>query len=538
MRKCTKEKIECLFRARIQAIWIDTCEEQVVLQDLKEMIAGSFNGMGLQTWSVATGLTKQAITDLEKQTPPNTKVSSPIMLYSMIQDAQDSAAGESSAYVLLDFHAFADNAPTVRGLRDLKEYPPYRNYNPVIVISPVQKISPELEKLFTIVQYDLPDRQDIEEQLRRIVTSISRLNEKKHQVEVPTEEKLAKITQACIGLTRMEIDNACSKSIVKYRELALQPILDEKIQLVQKSGVLDYITPEYSFEDIGGNKAFKNWMLEAKESFADEAISFGVKPSKGYIGYGIPGSSKSVSAQAMASLMGWPLLSLSMERIMSKHVGESERKIAQALRIVRACAPCVFLIDEVEKALGGVSSSNNVDSGTLSRVVSSCLQFLNEDTGVFVVMTSNDVANLPPALTRSGRLDAQWYFGLPTKEEREEIFRIHFRRIGKEVSDEIIKVGAANSENFTGAEIKDVVKFSLRKAFSRSREDNITEILKQDIVAATRDVIPLYKSAKESIQSLEAYAVGRARNSSGTTEKPIPALKPGDINLFRQIELK
>ena len=75
-------------------------------------------------------------------------------------------------------------------------------------------------------------------------------------------------------------------------------------------------------------------------------------------------------------------------------------------------------------------SSNSSDSGAIARAFGLVLEFLNDnDNGVFVVMTSNDVSQLPPELTRAGRLDATWYFSLPTLEERKQIFRIHLNNI-------------------------------------------------------------------------------------------------------------
>lgn len=98
-----------------------------------------------------------------------------------------------------------------------------------------------------------------------------------------------------------------------------------------------------------------------------------------------------------------------MDKILSKYAGESERNIAKALTLIKSCAPCVLLIDEVEKALGGIKSSNASDSGVVARAFGKVLEFLNDnDNGVYVIMTSNDVSQLPPELTRAGRLDAIW----------------------------------------------------------------------------------------------------------------------------------
>ena len=535
MRECM-QSVAYLLRAKIQCIWIDTYEEQAVIADLKEVLSDNFPGMSLSSWSMATGLKKHAMTEYEKQDPPNEKISSPQAIFAMIQRAQEAEDGEQTAFALLDYHAFSNTDVAKRGLRDIKEYPPYTNYAPIIVVSPVQNIAVEHEKLFTLVSYDLPGRSELELETRDMAEYIDRMIEAGKQVAAPSEEDQRRLVNACYGLTRNEVQNAFAKSLVQYRELSLQAILDEKIQLVKKSGVLDYMQAEFTLNDMGGNKAFKAWLSEVKDSFSDEAIEFGVKPSKGYMAYGIAGTSKSCSAQVVAAEMGWPLLSLNLARIMDKHVGASEQKITQALRVVKACAPCVLLIDECEKQLGGISSSNGSDSGTLARVFSTVLNFLNEDTNVFVVMTSNDVSQLPPELTRSGRLDMQWYFSLPTKEERQEIFKIHFGKTGKEISDLLILSAAKASEHYTGAEIKDAVKFSLRKAYARSKIDAIKEVTEQDILAAIKDVIPLYKSSREKISALEAYAKGRAKNSHEDGKSSMT--QSSDAMLMREIQLK
>lgn len=129
-------------------------------------------------------------------------------------------------------------------------------------------------------------------------------------------------------------------------------------------------------------------------------------------------------------------------------------------------------------------------------------------------MTSNDVSQLPPEFTRAGRLDAMWYFSLPTKEERKEIFRIHLNKTGKEVTDELIETGAKVSENFTGAEIKETVKIAMRKAFKRFKKDGVNALLPEDLEEAAKEIIPIYRSSREKILALESWAQGRARSTN------------------------
>ena len=133
----------------------------------------------------------------------------------------------------------------------------------------------------------------------------------------------------------------------------------------------------------------------------------------------------------------------------------------------------------------------------------------DNDNGVYVIMTSNDVRQLPPELTRSGRLDAKWFFDLPNAESRNGIINIQFGKFNRKLDmaemDEAIK----DTENFTGAEIADMAKNCMRKAFVRSRKDGNDTITAEDIREASAEVTPVYRSARESIEGLRVYCKDR-----------------------------
>lgn len=122
-------------------------------------------------------------------------------------------------------------------------------------------------------------------------------------------------------------------------------------------------------------------------------------------------------------------------------------------------------------------------------------------------MTCNDISKLPPELTRTGRLDAQWFFDLPDREERESIWKIHFSKYPVQISNGIIKVAVDASENYTGAEIEGAVQSIMRSVFVEGKE----EISEEDIVAGIREITPVYLSSKEKIQALRNWVKGRAR---------------------------
>lgn len=167
-------------------------------------------------------------------------------------------------------------------------------------------------------------------------------------------------------------------------------------------------------------------------------------------------------------------------------------------------------------------SSNASDSGTLARVFGKVLNLLaDNDNGIYTVMTSNNVKDLPPELTRAGRLDAIWYFGLPTESEREEIFNLHFEKRGHKVSKANLKKIAKETERYTGAEIEQVVISAIRKAYVRMRKNDNKKykIDFEDLVSAKDSVIPVAISSKETIAELEDWAKGRALYSNKSNNK-------------------
>lgn len=103
-------------------------------------------------------------------------------------------------------------------------------------------------------------------------------------------------------------------------------------------------------------------------------------------------------------------------------------------------------------------------------------------------------------------------------EEREAIFKIHLDKTGKTYDPDIIKSLADHSENYTGAEIKNIVKLSIWKAFERFNIDGNDSLLIDDILPSIKEVVPIYESSKEKIIFLEHWAKGRARYSSEVTD--------------------
>jgi SpoVK/Ycf46/Vps4 family AAA+-type ATPase len=132
-------------------------------------------------------------------------------------------------------------------------------------------------------------------------------------------------------------------------------------------------------------------------------------------------------------------------------------------------------------------------------------------------MTSNNVFELPPEMTRSGRLDAQWYFGFPNTDERREILNIYLKKNDLTVTDNIFNFIIRNTKNYSGAEIKEIVKNLLIKSYFRQLQEGKKperEITVTDVKEAIAAIVPIYQSSKEKIDMFTEMARGRYRNAS------------------------
>ena len=503
------EELLFLIKSRVKCIWITSFEESRVIEDIEKILRSISPDTGLRIWSIFEGLKTKKLDN--PQVAVEKKLANPNVFFDYMESTLNTKDNSDSfVWILKDFHYFNDKPTQKRAIRDLMEYQQKNyKYNPIIAISPFPNIPAEFEKLFTVIDYDLLKKEEIK---NIIVASLPDFTEQENLVNAAA--------QACEGLTLIEIRNALSKSLRKTQTLDSAILKEEKIGLIKKSGVLDYRIPDVTLDQLGGNALFKEWLKEIKLTSSEEARKYGIKRSKGYLCFGPPGTSKTVAAEIVANELGYPFLVFNSSKIMQSTVGSSERNMAQALKVIKSCAPCVVLFDECEKLFGGCQSSNSSDSGTLNRVLAQLLQVLCEDdNGIFTIMTSNDVSQLPPELTRSGRLDTQWFFDIPTVEEQKEIFKIHLDRTGKKYNNLIINEAIRKTADFTGAEIEEAVKVALRKSFIRQTKDNDGAISKQDLLAAIETVVPIIRSSKEKIYALRQYAKTRAKKTSLEAEE-------------------
>jgi hypothetical protein len=347
-----------------------------------------------------------------------------------------------------------------------------------IIVSPVVQIPVELEKLFVVIEHDLPSR----DQLAAIAAEIAT-----EPGELPEGDEHRAILDAAAGLTRYEAEGAFSLSLVQHGRLAAQPIWKLKGQTLKKAGLLSLHHGRDRFADLGGLTALKDFCLRAMQR-QDQP---GERPqAKGVMLLSPPGCGKSQFVKCLGNETGRPTLTLDVGSLYGSLVGQTEQRVRQAIQQMEAMAPAVVLIDEIEKALGGATAGSG-DGGVSTRLFGSLLSWLNDRTSdVFVCCTANDISKLPPEFTRAERFDSIWFIDLPDREQKDSIWSLHLSKFAIDADQP-----QPMDENWTGAEIHSCCR--------------LAKLLGLSLLEAARYVVPVARTSSESLARLRRWASGR-----------------------------
>jgi SpoVK/Ycf46/Vps4 family AAA+-type ATPase len=422
-------------------------------------------------------------------------------------------------FILLDYHFFQDersptSALTVRQMRDV--VPQFKaSRKTLVLVSPVLKIPPELEKEVTVVDLDLPKEEELLSLLEETVDQVRDNPRVQVNLEPGDREKVVKALQ---GLTRAEAENALAKVVVETSRLDPEDVdllLAEKEQIIRKSGTLEfYATPE-KFGSIGGLDQLKRWLRQRGRAFSEAARAFGLPNPRGLLLVGVPGCGKSLSAKAVAAEWKMPLLRFDLGKVFGGLVGQSEENIRRALKMAEGVAPCLLWVDEIEKGLSGTRGQTG-DSGVSQRVFGTLLTWMEEKSApVFLIATANDLSALPPELMRKGRFDEIFFIDLPTAKERAQILAIHLTKHHRDFREFNLEEHALATEGFSGAELESAVTSALYEAFGEGEDTHLND---RHLEKAIMETVPQSRSMEQAISELRKTAEGRWRPASGGDE--------------------
>ncbi len=402
------------------------------------------------------------------------------------------AAEGRALFVLCDLHPFVDAPRLVRALREFALAAP-RTGKSMVLVTPRPSVPRELEKDVAILDLPLPTAAELgvlldEEQRARAASLADRDS----------------AVRAARGLTLGEARRAYRLAFAEPDPaVATRRIVDEKRRILRQSACLEYIEQAVSLDDMGGMAALKAWVRARVRAFSDEARRFGLPEPRGVLLAGVQGCGKSLAAKAAAGIFSVPLVRMEFASVFAS--SSPEETLREALRAAEAMAPVVLWVDEIEKGLSG-----DRQRGTDARVFGSFLTWLQEKRApVFVAATANEIEGLPPELARRGRFDDVFFVDLPAAKERAEILAIHLKGHGRDPARFPVVELARSLDQFSGAELEQVVIAALHRAFARGEE-----LSPADLAAAAAETVPLAITYEEKIAALREWARTRARRAS------------------------
>ena len=496
-----------LFRARFPYIYITTWEEERAIALIKRLAKSEKLirvPREVYIWTQTNGF----ILNGQKIDGTN----SPDKAIEFIRECNKNAI-----FIMCDFHVYFGvkgrqiDYNVVRRLRDIiQELKTSKFRKNVIFIASELLIPDTMQKEITILDMPLPALDEIKTKLEKMVSQNKQID-----TSSLDDEGREKLCKAALGLTLQEAENAFALAMVNDGKIDgkdLSVILNEKMQVIKKTGILEFINTEIKVDDIGGLQNLKNWLNKRNNSWSEAAKKYCLPAPKGVLITGVPGCGKSLTAKAMSAAWQLPLLKLDFGKIFSGIVGSSEENMRKAIKTAEAVAPSILWVDEIEKSLSGINS--NGDSGTSSRIFGTFLTWMQEKTApVFVIATANNISSLPAELLRKGRFDEIFFVDLPTLSERREIFKLHLTKRLKDkdvasriqADDKLYDKLAEMTEGFVGAEIEQIVISALYEAFFNKRPLEFS-----DLENAVKNTVPLSVTQKEQILALRQWANIRA----------------------------
>lgn len=485
------ERLRELVRAAFRGIYVQSFEHQDAIAEIAQLCRRE--RWTLSTWDIDQGLA------LDGRPIGESTTTDPL---AAIRSLNALASPEGTAILVLkNFHRFLSSVEIVQAI-DAQIHAGKQNRTFVVIFAPVVQIPLELEKLFVLVDHDLPDREQIEAIARSLAIESG---------ELPEGSELSAVLDAAAGLTRMEVENALSLALVREGRITSDVIWELKMQSLRKSGLLEMHRGTDSLAGLGGLEAMMSFCLRALRSRSERA------EPRGILILGVPGTGKSEFAKRLGNEVDRPTLRVDLGRLNGGLVGETERNTRHALQQLSATSKNIAFFDEIEKMSASVASSGQTDSGVSAGQFGLLLSHMADHPGEsFCIFTANDITKLPPEFARAERLDAIFFVDLPDDDEKQAIWEIYLPRFALDRDQRLPR-----DVDWTGAEIRACCR--------------LAALLDIPLVEAANHIVPVAVTARESIERLRSWAAGRCLvtdrpglyQGPGISQQPARGLRRG-----------
>ena len=276
-----------------------------------------------------------------------------------------------------------------------------------------------------------------------------------------------------------------------------------------KSNAKVYVqsTEGIHFSDVAGEDEAKESLKEIVDYLHNpkKYTEVGASMPKGLLLVGPPGTGKTMLAKAVAGEANVPFFSISGSEFVEMFVGMGASKVRDLFRQAKEKAPCIVFIDEIDaigqKRSGGQYGGNDEREQTLNQLLTEMDGF-ESNNGVIILAATNRPESLDPALTRPGRFDRRVPVELPDLQGREEILKVHAKKI--RVSDDVNFHNIARmAAGASGAELANIVN----EAALRAVRDNRSVVTQADLEESIETVIAGYQKKNAVLSDKEKRVV-------------------------------
>jgi len=502
-------------------LYVDTHEKDRAIGRISDIAAALKKNVAI--WSISYGW---MVSDTASPPPPNTSPIESQLGYILQMEP-------NTICILKDFGFYVshDTNPSfdvvISTLDDIRKIIVDPEFGHTIVfVGPDFKVPTQLLNEITHLDFDLPNEDELSQIIQEICNNVVNANGEKF---VPQLDKLEMAVRACKGMTAQQASDRIALALRTTKDLghdAIESILKEKAAIIKLAGTIEYTEPPPGgLSNIGGYENIKEHILIDRTCSTQQANDFGIEFPKGLMLVGVPGCGKTRIAECIASELQMPLISMDVGNLMSKYVGDSEKNMRDAIKIINRVSPCVLMLDEIEKGFGGAGDQ---DGGASQRVFGTFLKWLSDrKTSVYVVATANRVESLPPEFCRKGRFDEIYGLDLPNQKERADIFAIHLKKRNQNVSLFDLDRLAADTDGYTGADIEQAIKLGLKIAFINDKTLDMESLLN-----GIKDVIPLSKTEAERITKIREWCKLHSKQASTTnTTKSVASKMSRKVSL-------
>lgn len=366
-------------------------------------------------------------------------------------------------FICQDFH-FLKEAEQGRLLKQFLDYSGKKQSAQYLLLlsAPILALPRGYEQVVEVIDMPGPDEEDIEGQL--LSYADRQCSARKEKLDDGARERIKEAAGDFKGLSYHEIEailyemtgrygsfygrSAAQKHVPaddNFKDIALERQKRVELAKKEKASKDSTVSILESGDEVAGFGRYKKWLKGRKDTITNPAAARkrGREPIRGVLMTGLPGTGKTQGAKYTAHQLKVPLVQLRIDNLLGGLVGDSEKNFKRYRKQVEMLAPCVVLIDEIEKLFSDERSGSGGSSEVKMNIFAALLDWMQDNKkGIFFYATCNSVKNLPPELLRDGRFSMRFCIFMPTYGELVEIIRHHMKRVNDLSGGEVFWLGA------------------------------------------------------------------------------------------------